>query len=84
VCRRVVASFAGHRRSTLSSFPRRRESTPQALWSVRFYGLDSRLRGNDRWFVREVIPNDATTCRRCVALWRVYVRRTRMESPERR
>ena len=23
--------------------------------------LDSRLRGNDRWFVREVIPNDPTS-----------------------
>jgi hypothetical protein len=27
-------------------------------------GLDSRLRGNDGWLVREVIPNDGTT--RCL------------------
>ena len=23
--------------------------------------LDSRFRGNDRWFLRDAIPNDATT-----------------------
>jgi len=65
----AAASFARYRRSTLSSFPRslssadagERESTPQTFGKVPFYGLDSRLRGNDRWFVREVIPNDATT-----------------------
>ena len=30
-------------------------------WKHAADGLDSRLRGNDRWFVGEVIPNDATT-----------------------
>ena len=64
----AVASFARHRRFTLSSFPRRRESTPQTFGDVPFYGLDSRspasaedkLRGNDRRLAKEVIPNDAT------------------------
>jgi hypothetical protein len=31
------------------------------LRECHFLGLDSRLRRNDRWFVRQVIPNDATT-----------------------
>ena len=29
-------------------------------WKFADGGLDSRLRGNDRWFVGEVIPGDAT------------------------
>ena len=28
-------------------------------------GVDSRFRGNDRWFLRDAIPNDATTCAWC-------------------
>src|SRR5208337_60488 len=56
----VVVSFGRHGRSRPRSFPRKRESTPQAFGNA----LSSdwiRFRGNDRRFVRDDVPNDTTT-----------------------
>ena len=58
---RAVVSFARFIRARPHFIPAKAGIQYVRRSVLKVCGVDSRLRGNDRWFVGEVIPNDATT-----------------------